>query len=269
MLTITFIRHGESTDNLRAVWAGWSDSPLSNHGMNQARACGAHLSNTKFTAIYSSDLKRAHMTALAIYEAQPEPKPALYATKDLREQHFGIAEGEPWVIQSDEGLNIEKKIFPVPFGRVEKFPEGESLDDLAVRATRVINELILPWIWDAEKTYGKREGEVHIAVVSHGLCIYETMRALVKLDADGYGDQAHTFKGLANTGWFRATLAVKDEDKNPRPASINKDTPLTVRVTHLNQKDHLHDVIRHEGGIEAHDSKQKEAKEFFAGKISV
>ncbi|KAI9458819.1 hypothetical protein F5148DRAFT_1219875 [Russula earlei] len=31
---LTFIRHGESTDNLRSIWAGWKDAPLSNHGMN-------------------------------------------------------------------------------------------------------------------------------------------------------------------------------------------------------------------------------------------
>ena len=113
------------------------------------------------------------MTATAIYNAQSEPKPPFHISQDLREQHFGIAEGQPWVIQSDEGLNVEKKIFPVPFGRVEKFPEGESLNDLSDRTTRAVKELILPWIRDVKKTYGKKEGEAHIAVVSHGLCISE------------------------------------------------------------------------------------------------
>lgn len=34
MITVTCVRHGESTDNLRQVWAGWKDAPLSQHGMN-------------------------------------------------------------------------------------------------------------------------------------------------------------------------------------------------------------------------------------------
>lgn len=34
MLTITFVRHGESVDNVKHIWAGWKDSDLSVHGFN-------------------------------------------------------------------------------------------------------------------------------------------------------------------------------------------------------------------------------------------
>jgi len=34
MITVTLVRHGESTDNLKRIWAGWKDAPLSQHGMN-------------------------------------------------------------------------------------------------------------------------------------------------------------------------------------------------------------------------------------------
>lgn len=34
MITLTIIRHGESTDNLKPIWAGHADAPLSHHGMN-------------------------------------------------------------------------------------------------------------------------------------------------------------------------------------------------------------------------------------------
>lgn len=36
MITFTFIRHGESVDNIRTdphLWAGWRDSPLTMHGI--------------------------------------------------------------------------------------------------------------------------------------------------------------------------------------------------------------------------------------------
>lgn len=145
-------------------------------GVQQAKACAEYFSSIRIATIYSSNLKRAHTTAQAIYGAQSEPKPPFVVSEDLREQHFGVAEGEKWVTHSDSGLDVEKKIFPILTGRDAKFPEGESLNDLAERATRAVNELILPWVWDAEKTYGKEEGEVHLAVVSHGLCISEVCR---------------------------------------------------------------------------------------------
>jgi broad specificity phosphatase PhoE len=63
-------------------------------------------------------------------------------------------------------------VFPVLNGRDQKFPEGESLDDLELRANRALEDLIMPWVY-SDKSYGKGEGEVHLAIVSHGLCISE------------------------------------------------------------------------------------------------
>lgn len=67
-------------------------------------------------------------------------------------------------------------MFPVLTGRDEKFPEAESLNDVALRATKAVNDLILPWVYSPEN-YGKSEGEVHLVVVSHGLCISEVRAA--------------------------------------------------------------------------------------------
>lgn len=111
------------------------------------------------------------MTAQAIYETQSHPKPPLHKSVDLREQNFGLAEGQPWILSSDKGMSIEEKIFPIPIGREAKFPEGESLNDLSERTSKAVQELILPWICEADKA--DSDGDVHIAVVSHGLCISE------------------------------------------------------------------------------------------------
>ena len=67
-------------------------------------------------------------------------------------------------------LTIEEhyaqKIFPVLLHRDERFPEGESLNDVAERTTQAIRELVLPNVWKAA-----REGVkgLHIAIASHGL----------------------------------------------------------------------------------------------------
>ncbi|KAI0771423.1 histidine phosphatase superfamily, partial [Irpex lacteus] len=187
-LTVTFVRHGESMDNLRDVWAGWKDSPLSNHGMsvNQARAVGDALASTHFTAIYASPLKRAYSTAEAIYEKQPEPKPIFESTPLIREQYFGVAEGKPWIWNMKPGLSLEEhyaqNLYPVLEGRSEKFPEGESLNDVAARAEVAIQQFVLANVWKAA-----REGKkgLHVALVSHGICISELVAALLTKDESG------------------------------------------------------------------------------------
>ena len=114
-------------------------------------------------------------------------------------------------MQRQRGLSDEEHwargIYPVPNGRKAKFPEGESLDDLKDRATQAVEELILPIIRDAVK--GKKE-DVHVALVSHGLCISELVSAVVGLDYErrskGLEVPDRQYAGLWNTAWTRATI---------------------------------------------------------------
>lgn len=108
-------------------------------------------------------------------QAGRDPNPPFVITSLLiREQHFGIAEGNPWIMALEPNKSLEQHFaerkFPVLGGRSEKFPEGESLDDVSIRADEAIEELVMPHIWKAA-----REGRkgINIAVVSHGLCISE------------------------------------------------------------------------------------------------
>jgi len=79
------------------------------------------------------------------------------------------------------------------------------------RARRGIKELVVPIIRDAVK---EKKENVHIALVSHGLCISELVSALVGLDYErrskGQEVPDRQYAGLMNTAWTRATadLAV-------------------------------------------------------------
>ena len=164
-------------------------------------------SKTHFHAIHASPLQRAFLTAQAVRDAQPEPQPPLTTSLLLREQHWGIAEGQPWIMEMQPGLTREehfaRKLFPVPTTRAHKFPEGESLDDLAERAKQAVDELLLPYVWSAAR--GGDQG-LHVAVVSHGLCISELVPALLghsRIQPDGH------YRGLLNTAWARLTVKVK------------------------------------------------------------
>ena len=175
--------------------------------MNQALACGKSLSATHFTAIYASPLKRAYSTSRAVYDAQPEPKPTFTVSPLIREQHFGVAEGHSWQYHQEKGLSLEehfaKGIYPVLYGDDEKFPEAESSNDVAARAKQAIEELVIPHVWLAA-----REGKkgVHIALVSHGLCISHLISQLLEKN-DG-GAPKGDYRGLMNTAWSRMTVDV-------------------------------------------------------------
>ncbi|ETW81709.1 hypothetical protein HETIRDRAFT_25713, partial [Heterobasidion irregulare TC 32-1] len=238
------IRHGESTDNLRSVWAGWEDAPLSNHGKQQARAMGQSFTETRFTAIYASTLKRAFTTAQALYDGQKDPKPTFTSSPLLREQHFGIAEGKPWTYHREKGMTLEEQFdqgkFPVLHHDDEKFPGGESLNDLAARANRAIEELVLPHVWTAAK-----EGEkgVHIALVSHGLCISQLMIQLLKHNTDG--PDGGDYRGLKNTAWSRVTVSIKQGLKEgERLESVDDaQSPLDIRVTDIDRHSHIENIV--------------------------
>jgi broad specificity phosphatase PhoE len=158
--------------------------------------------------IYASDLKRATMTAQALQAGQAaEPKPPLTRTTLIREQHFGIAEGRPFSLKMIPGKSLEEHfamdVFPVLPGPTARFPEGESAVDLGERAVIAINELVMPHVWKAAR---EGEREVHLAVVSHGLCISQLVPALLK-----YGSYSglEDYSGLKNTAWTRVEVTLK------------------------------------------------------------
>jgi len=173
----------------------------------QARALGKFFADTHFTAIHASDLKRAFTTAQALYDEQREPKPTFDSSALLREQHFGVAEGKPWSYNPSRSFNLEeemaKGVYPVPH-EDEKFPEGESIDELAQRAKEAITALVLPHVWQTAK-----EGKtgIHVAVVSHGLCISQIISELLKMSANH--EEEREYRGLLNTAWTRVVIDIE------------------------------------------------------------
>lgn len=122
-------------------WAHWGQ---------QARAAGESLASVRFEAIYASPLLRAFTTAQAIHDSQAEPKPPLTPSPLLREQHWGEAEGQSWLLAQKPGLSLEEhfaqKIYPILHERWQKFPSGESLEDVVVRAEQAINDFVMPHV---------------------------------------------------------------------------------------------------------------------------
>ncbi|KAF8631080.1 hypothetical protein AX15_002681 [Amanita polypyramis BW_CC] len=265
----TFIRHGESTDNLHTVWAGWRDAPLSQHGMNQAKALAKAHVDTRYIAILSSPLIRALTTAEILYEAQQDPKPSVTTSLLLREQHFGVAEGKTYRYAQEPGLSLEEHfargLFPVLRERHMKFPGGESRYDVAERANQAIDELLMPFVRQAISTNLE---ESHIAIVSHGLFNREITMALMNRGVTNA--RRANFKGvwpLRNTGWARLEVEITSDQLMAEPWP---DNVLKVRLVDYHRYEHLAGLVRQKAGIGsvAHDPKQSDIRMFFRGKAA-
>ena len=97
MTEVFLIRHGESIANLQHRAAGHVDPPLSELGIRQAEITAAALANTRFDAVFSSDLSRAYDTALPHAEMR-----GLCVIKRLNLREVFLGE---W-----EGMHVDKII---------------------------------------------------------------------------------------------------------------------------------------------------------------
>jgi probable phosphoglycerate mutase len=149
---IIAIRHGETAWNVDSRIQGQLDVGLNDKGRQQARRVGEALSGEPISAVYSSDLGRAHETAQSIAEAAGIP---VVPKEGLRERGFGMFEGKTFdeIHQTwpEHAQNWRRRI------PEWKPPEGgESLLELRERVTRTMTELA-----------ARHPGE-QIVVVAHG-----------------------------------------------------------------------------------------------------
>ena len=154
--------------------------------------------------MFASPLQRAKITAIQIYDCQPSPKPALTLSPLLREQYWGVAEGHAFVFPSDK-TNDGPRYEPL-VGRSSRFPEGESLEDVAARADRFIDERIISLV---DSSIGKLAGEVAIFIVAHGIVISELIGAIVSRDTRKVPAPSETWRGLRNTAWTRLEVGLE------------------------------------------------------------
>jgi broad specificity phosphatase PhoE len=84
-------RHGQTTWNAERRFQGQSDVPLNARGLEQAARAAPYLAALRPSAIYSSDLGRAAVTADALARLTGLP---VQLDKDLRERGGGSWEGK-------------------------------------------------------------------------------------------------------------------------------------------------------------------------------
>jgi broad specificity phosphatase PhoE len=89
-----FMRHGESSGNVKGVPQGTTEHPLTDTGRDQARKAGAWLRGQKIDIIVSSPLSRARETAEIVADSAGVGSPII--VDELTEIDTGILTNFPW-----------------------------------------------------------------------------------------------------------------------------------------------------------------------------
>ena len=191
---IVLIRHGQTAWNVATRIQGHTDEPLNETGRWQAAQLAAALAHEEFSAIYSSDLQRAHATAEPLALAT---RLRIISEPGLRERHFGSFEGatfqaidEQWPQEALRWRQREPDFAP---------PGGETLADFYQRVVST-----------ATLAAARHPGEL-IALISHGGALDCLYRAALSLPLNAprswqLGNAAinrllYTGRGFALVGW--------------------------------------------------------------------
>jgi broad specificity phosphatase PhoE len=121
-------RHGETAWSLSGQHTGLTDLPLTKRGECNARRLGERLKGLEFTRVFASPLQRAKRTCeLAGFGLRAE------VDRDLVEWNYGEYEGL-------RTADIRAKRPDWEMFR-DAFPGGESFDQIAARADRVVERV--------------------------------------------------------------------------------------------------------------------------------
>jgi 2,3-bisphosphoglycerate-dependent phosphoglycerate mutase len=198
MHTLVLIRHGESTWNLENRFTGWTDVPLTDTGVAQARQAGRLLKaeGYDFDVAYTSVLKRAIWTLW--YALDEMDRTWLPVVNDwrLNERHYGGLQGLNKADMArqygDEQVLVWRRSYDTPpplldaadprgqrsdirYAKLspDQVPLTECLKDTVARVLPCWHERIAPAI---------RSGQ-RLVIAAHG----NSIRALVKY-LDGIAD---------------------------------------------------------------------------------
>ena len=159
---IHYVRHGTTLFNRIGRMQGWSDSPLEEEGISQAREARETLKDIPFRKAYTSTSERCVDTAHIILEGRDVP---LVYTKKLKEISWGDYDG---FLISNDPREIDRR----RFGDCDWTDVGGENPGIAIARAKEVYDQIYE---------ESRDGD-HILVVSHGAIMIHMMEKLMGID---------------------------------------------------------------------------------------
>jgi probable phosphoglycerate mutase len=167
MLSIYFVRHGQTEYSKRNAFCGSIDPPLTDEGRAMAEAVAARYGGEKWAAIYASPRLRTQQTA------EPTAKRAgmkIFVEEGLREIDYGSWEGRP----EKEVEASEPDAFHAWSSHpgLAAPPGGENAHEIAGRAMKAL------------KAIRERHSDGKILVFSHKATLRIIACSLLGIDVD-------------------------------------------------------------------------------------
>lgn len=136
MSRLILVRHGDTELNSAERYWGSTDVRLSGAGLRQAERLRDRLATERIDAIYSSDLKRAMVTAETIASRHHLE---VITCVELREMNFGELEG----LNFSEISRLYPEVTKLWLERSPKLkcPGGDSIEDFNQRVSRFLPRL--------------------------------------------------------------------------------------------------------------------------------
>jgi probable phosphoglycerate mutase len=180
-MRVTLIRHGETEWSKSGQHTGTTDLPMLPEGEKAAGRTGERLREISFDLVRSSPLQRARRTAELAGLGSVE------IDEDLREWVYGDYEGRTTLDIREErpGWDIWK----------DGCPGGETLDELAARADRVISRVI-------------ESGAERVALVAHGHLLRVLGARWGELDPSAGGHLGLSTAAICELGFERERRVI-------------------------------------------------------------
>jgi 2,3-bisphosphoglycerate-dependent phosphoglycerate mutase len=195
MPTLVLLRHGQSDWNVKNLFTGWVDVPLSEVGESEARRGGELLKTQGILpdVVHTSLLRRAINTANLALDAADRHWIPVHRDWRLNERHYGALQGKDkkQVREEfgDDQFMVWRRSYDTPPPAIEKGSEWSQDADVRYAGidaplTECLADVVVrmrPY-WDEAIAPDLRAGKV-VLVAAHG----NSLRALVK-ELDGISD---------------------------------------------------------------------------------
>jgi alpha-ribazole phosphatase len=130
------VRHGITEFNSTRRFAGYSDVEMSAVGLRQVETLRDRLAGEKIDVVYSSDLKRAMVTAEVICSGRQVD---IVACPELREVNYGEVEGLTYPEIRQRYPEVAELV--ANFNLRLNFPGGESFEEFIERVSKFADRL--------------------------------------------------------------------------------------------------------------------------------
>lgn len=184
---IVFLRHGRTEWNDTRRLQGQADVELDRVGLKQAQSAAHALSNREFTAVYSSDLQRAAVTARAVADVL-----GLRVEMDKRLQEINVG---AWSGKTRSEVETEFPQYASWYAEGRDFRRsetGETEADMLKRAMPAIDRILT-----------RHAGE-EVLVVGHGFLFSKLLQHVLQLPVG-----ARVIGSLGNAHWSEVAFSER------------------------------------------------------------